>query len=173
MNSKHTQQDAAMHNLYHPRLPIGLIIIILFLSFSLISNAADGQYSGWEKDSEYNDYYNYKERDSLKGKVLKFKKVSPLSDMAPGTAFILEEGGDKILVHLCPWAFADPKQTGIRKGVTTKIKGCWAVIEGKDVFMAAKVKQGEDFSFKVRLTKDGTPFWTMSPAELAKEQNSQ
>jgi hypothetical protein len=35
--------------------------------------------------------------------------------------------------------------------------------------MASKVKQGEHFEFKVRLTKDGTPFWTMSEDELARE----
>ncbi len=52
----------------------------------------------------------------------------------------------------------------------TKIKGVWAVIDDKDVFMAAKAKQGDDFEFKVRLTKDGTPFWTMSAEEITREK---
>jgi hypothetical protein len=43
------------------------------------------------------------------------------------------------------------------------------VIDGQDIFMAAKIKQGENFVFKIRLTKDGTPFWSLSPEELAKE----
>jgi hypothetical protein len=34
--------------------------------------------------------------------------------------------------------------------------------------MASKVKKGDSYEFKVRLTKDGTPFWTMSPEELAR-----
>ena len=63
-------------------------------------------------------------------------------------------------------------RTGIRKGIKTKVNGCWAVIDGQDVFMAAKVKQGDSFEFKVRLTKDGKPFWSMSPEELAKERSS-
>jgi len=36
--------------------------------------------------------------------------------------------------------------------------------------MASKVKRGNDFEFKVRLTKDGTPFWTMTPEQLARER---
>ena len=53
-----------------------------------------------------------------------------------------------------------------------KVKGVWAEVQGKDVFMASKVKKGDYFELKVRLTKDGTPFWTMSPEELARERPS-
>lgn len=49
--------------------------------------------------------------------------------------------------------------------------GGWE-IDGKVVFMASKIKKGTDWEFKVRLTKDGTPFWTMSPEQLAKERAS-
>jgi len=34
--------------------------------------------------------------------------------------------------------------------------------------MAAKIKR-KGKSFKVRLSSDGTPFWTLSPAALQKE----
>jgi hypothetical protein len=34
------------------------------------------------------------------------------------------------------------------------------------------VKQGDNFEFKVRFTKDGKPFWSLSPEELAKERAS-
>lgn len=129
---------------------------------------------GWETDSEYNGYYNAKELDRLKGVITKFIEVTPLPGMDKGTAFYLDEGdGEQILVHLCPAGYAEPDKTGLKKGVETKIRGSWAVIGDKDVFMAAKVKQGEHFEFKVRLTKDGTPFWTMSPEELAKELSSE
>ena len=151
-----------------------LLIFCLCFAYVLLSCSATfaNDYKGWEIASEYNAYYNYKERDSLKGNLVKFEKVTPLPGMDAGTAFFLDEGGDQILVHLCPWDYADPKETGIRKGVLTKVKGSWAEINGQDVFIAAKVKQGEDFEFKVRLTKDGKPFWTMSPEELAMELNS-
>jgi len=151
------------------RLGILLLAVSCFaITASAPTNSiAQGNYSGWEKDSPYNKLYNYKERDSLKGKLLKFKKLTPLKGMAPATSIILKEGDEKITVHLCPWDYASPKETGLRKGVKTKIKGVWAVINDEDVFMAAKTKQGDDFEFKVRLTKDGTPFWTMSAEEIA------
>ncbi len=146
-----------------------LLTTIILCFCATVQSAENTGYQGWEKDSPYNGYYNYKERDSLKGKVLQFKEVTPLPGMAPGTAFILQEGDEKILVHLCPVAFSDATHTGIRKGIKTKVSGCWAVIDGQDVFIAAKVKQGDNFEFKVRLTKDGKPFWSLTPEELAKE----
>jgi hypothetical protein len=50
-----------------------------------------------------------------------------------------------------------------------KIKGVWATIGEKDVFMAAKVKRSEYDEYKVRLTSSGMPFWAMPPEQLAKE----
>jgi len=146
------------------------VLVACIFCLSTITNSAETPaYVGWEKGSQYNGFYNYKERDSLKGEILEFKEITPLPGMAPGTAFILKEGDDKILVHLCPVAFRTPEATGIRRGVKTKVSGCWTLIDGQDIFIAAKVKQGENFEFKVRLTKDGTPFWTLTPEELAKE----
>jgi len=148
-------------------------VLVLFAIFSLSAQTSvAGDIQGWEINSKYNSYYNYKENDRLKGTLKKFKKVTPLPGMATGTALILEEGDEEILVHLCPQSFADAKETGLRRGVATKIKGSWAFINDQDVFIASKVKQGEHFEFKVRLTKDGTPFWTMTPEELAREKAS-
>jgi len=149
-----------------------LITLCSLICLSTVFSQA-AEKDGWENNSVYNSYYNARERDSLKGILVKFKTVTPLSGMSPGTAFILREGDDDIMVHLCPRSFADAKGTGLRKGVKTKVKGCWAFIDGKDVFIASKVKQGDHFEFKVRLTKDGTPFWTMSPEELQKERKSE
>jgi hypothetical protein len=155
---------------------IGKLLGRSFLSGSLIlalfalCHAGDRPgFQGWEEGSDYNGHYNYRERDSLKGKIVKFVEVTPLPGMDDGTAFLLDEGGEKILVHLCPVAYRAAKETGILTNVKTKVSGCWAVIGGQDVFIAAKVKQGENFAFKVRLTKDGRPFWSLSEEELAKE----
>lgn len=157
--------------------PIFLLPVLLFVPLVLFCTSAsfgkENNHEGWEAGSKYNSYYNYKERDSLKGKITKFKKITPIAGMQPGTAFLLDEGGEEILIHLCPWDYASPKETGIRTGISTKVKGAWAEIDGQDVFMAAKVKQGDTFQFKVRLTKDGKPFWTMGPEELARELNSE
>ncbi len=147
------------------------IAIVLF-TFVVSSQAADKNgMKGWESGSAYNKLYDPKERDTLKGKVVKFKKVTPLPGMAPGTALVVEEGkDDKTLVHLCPRSYATAKETGIKRGDKVKIKGSWVEIDDEFIFIAAKVKKGDSFSFKVRLTSDGTPFWTMSPEQLAKEK---
>lgn len=163
-----------MNNLAQSRnILLTLLPLLLFAIATPCSLLADDGLKGWEIDSEYNSFYNAKELDKFKGKITKFVEVTPLPGMAPGTGFYFDEGdGEEILVHLCPASFASAKKTGLRKNIKTKLRGSWAVIDGEDVFLASKVKQGEHFSFKVRLTKDGTPFWTMSPEELAREQAS-
>lgn len=129
---------------------------------------------GWEIEGAYNKHYDPKELESFKGEVEKVKEVVPMPGMSPGVALVVRERGtgEKILVHLCPVWFAKPGQIGIRRGDRVKVRGAFAEIDGKEVFMASKVKKGNEFEFKVRLTKDGTPFWTMTPEELARERAS-
>ncbi len=152
------------------------IVCMLGVMFLLVPGKAifakDGEgITGWERDSPYNKLYDPRERDTIKGKVIKFKRVTPLPGMASGTAFILEESKDeKVLIHLCPESYAKAKATGIKRGNKVKVKGAWVEIDGEDIFIAAKVKKGDHFEFKVRLTSDGTPFWTMTPEQLAKEK---
>ena len=132
--------------------------------------ADDKGLKGWEQGSEYNRLYNPKERDKIKGHILKFVEIEPMEGMAPGTALILDEGGgDKVVVHLCPIVFATGRQTGLQPGDRVKIGGAWADIGEETVFLGAKIKKDSGYSFKVRLTSDGTPFWTMSPEQLARE----
>ena len=151
-----------------------LCCLLLVLTVGLsVSFAKDSGIAGWEVGSEYNKLYNPKERDTLKGRIVKFVKVTPLPGMATGTALYLDEGdGEKILVHICPASFASARDTGLRRGEKVKVKGAWADIGEEDVFIAAKIKKDSDFDFKVRLTSDGTPFWTMSAEQLAKERAS-
>lgn len=128
---------------------------------------------GWGDADEYNQYYNLKELDKLKGRVESFKEVEPLPGMSKATVLILDEDGDKIVVHLCPVWYAKAKDTGIKRGDKVKIKGSWAEINGEDVFIASKVKKGEHYEFKVRLTSDGKPFWNMTQEELARERKKE
>lgn len=146
------------------------LLATLFFFTEGVEGAETAKFTGWEKGSQYNGFYNYKERDTLKGSVTDFRKITPLPGMDPGAALIIDEGGSEILVHVCPLAYADLQKIGIRKGVKTKISGSWANISGKDVFLAAKIKQGDTFEYKIRLSKDGTPFWTLSPEEREKEE---
>ncbi len=127
---------------------------------------------GWGKDGAYNRLYQASELDKLKGRILKITEVVPMKGMSPGVAIILKDrDGEKVTVHVGPkWFLGD--SIGLSRGDRVKVKGSWAEIDGRDVFMASKIKKGDFFVLKVRLTKDGTPFWTMSPEELARERAS-
>jgi hypothetical protein len=159
------------------RIRSGILILAAFLSLSLtpLARSEDrAAMAGWEKGSPYNSLYDATELDKLRAFVTEIREVVPLPGMSPAIALVVQESeGDEILVHLCPAWFADRTAIGVRKGDKVKIKGAWAEIDGSDVFMASKVKKGDFFEFKVRLTKDGTPFWTMTPEELARERGEQ
>lgn len=143
--------------------------IIISLTGAALCSAGD--YDGWEAGSEYNSLYDPKELDSIKGDIVKFITVTPLKGMAPGTAFVLDEGdGEKVVVHVCPEAYATGRETGLRRGDWVKIRGVWADVGDESVFLASKIRKDNEYAFKTRLTSDGTPFWTMSPEQLAKEK---
>ena len=90
--------------------------------------------------------------------------------MSPGVVMIVKESDDEAIdVQICPTWYRDAESIGLKRGDQVKIRGVWAEIGGKDIFMASKIKKGDYFVLKVRLTKDGTPFWTMTPQQLAAE----
>jgi len=152
-----------------------LVIIALLSIISLGSGSADEKRNmkGWGENSPYNKLYDATEMDEFKGSVVDIIEIVPFPDMSPGVALLVRDSdGETIEVHLCPTWFMDRRRIGIRKGDQIKVRGAFAEINGKDIFMGSKVKKGKDFSLKVRLTSDGTPFWTMSPDQLAKERKS-
>ena len=125
---------------------------------------------GWEKDSTYNKLYDPIEADKFKGFVVELKEVTPLPGMAPALALVVKDSdGEVVTVHLGPGSFCNPNHIGIRKGHKVTVKGVWAEITDKDVFIASKVKKGDFHEDKMRRTRDGTPYWTMTSEELAKE----
>ena len=69
-----------------------------------------------------------------------------------------------------PTWYRKPSEIRLKKNERIKLNGVWAEINGKDVFMASKIKKDPDTEIlKVRLTKDGTPFWTMTSEQIAME----
>lgn len=149
-------------------LCLGIIIVVS--SLFVFGTGFSKDMGGWEEDGAYNKLYKASELDKLKCKVKKVTEVVPMKGMSPGIALIADDGdGEEFLVHIGPkWYLGE--STGITRGDKLKIRGSWAEINGEDVFMASKIKKGDYFELKVRLTKNGKPFWTMSPEELAKEQ---
>jgi len=149
-------------------------VVILGICITAAHAEEPGGIVGWEKDSAYNKHYNLDEWDYFKGYFVGIKKITPLPGMSPGLAVLVRDRDtdDVITVHLGPIAFVNPNSIRFSKGEKVKVKGVWAEIGGEEVFMASKLKKGDYYEYKVRLTKDGTPFWTMTPEELAKEMKS-
>jgi hypothetical protein len=126
---------------------------------------------GWELGGTYNSHYNVAELDSFKATVVKITETAPMPNMSPGVILRVKESDDETIdVHVCPTWYRDAKNIGLKRGDNLKIRGVWAEINGEDVFIASKIKKGDHYVLKVRLTKDGKPFWTMSAEQQAKEQ---
>ena len=153
------------------RILMGVLALTIILP-CIATAESPTDMKGWDIDSTYNMLYDAREMDAFKGYVRKIYTVVPMPGMAPATALLVAESEEDLnVVHVCPEWFAGPGDIGIRRGDRVKVKGVWAEIDGEFVFMAAKVKKGDYFEFKVRVTKDGTPFWTLSPEEQEKHRN--
>jgi len=140
------------------------------LCLGALASAAD--IKGWEKGGAYDKYYDSKEADSFKGRVDDIIEIIPMPGMSPGVGLVVRDKKDNKAetVHLGPKDFVKLDSIGLKKGDSVKVYGVWATIGGKDVVMASKVKKDEDKQLKVRRTRDGMPWWSMSPEELAKEK---
>lgn len=159
---------------FPPKMVIGSILALLLgLSTAILAAESNEEgLGGWGPGSPYNANYKVVDMDSFKARVVKITEVVPMPGMAPGVALHVQERGDDeiIEVHVCPSWYMQPGSIGLNRGDLVKIRGVWAEIDGKDVFMASKIKKGDYFVLKVRLTADGKPFWTMTPDELARER---
>ena len=150
-----------------------IAVILIFAANFMVANAEDVDpklMKGWEAGSEYNRHYDVREFEKIRCWFIRAKEVVPMPGMSPATVVEVLEGADLIEVHLCPTWYRKPSEIRLKKNARIKLKGVWAEVNGKDVFMASKIKKDPDIEIlKVRLTKDGTPFWTMTSEQLAME----
>ena len=147
-----------------------LVLIFVAFGFSQTLAGEKKDMQGWEIDSPYNKLYDVREFEKIRAYVIRVKEVVPMAGMSPATALEVREGAYVYEVHLCPTWYRKPSEIRLKKNERIKIKGAWAEINGKDIFMASKIKKDPNTEIiKVRLTKDGTPFWTMTSEQLAME----
>lgn len=154
------------------RISYTLVLILLSVSVgvSYVQAEEKPDMKGWGVDDPYNQLYDVREYEKIRAWVVRVKEVVPMPGMSPATALDIREGAYEFEVHLCPTWYRKPSEIHLRKNERIKLKGVWAEINGKDIFMASKIKKDPDTEIiKVRLTKDGTPFWTMTPQQLAME----
>lgn len=157
-------------NRYGIRIWVMSIFLLISLPLGIGAAEQPADMGGWGIESAYNRNYKNSERDRIKGVIEDIVEITPLSGMSPGVGLIVKDSeGEKVTVHLAPKWYEKEHPSNLRKGDSVKIKGVWAEIEGKEIFMAAKVKWNETEEYKVRMTKDGKPFWAMGPEEHAKE----
>jgi hypothetical protein len=157
-----------------PKYSHHLLVVLSFLiALGMISGTIGAteefDMQGWGLNDPCNQHYDVRKFEKLRAWVIGFKEEPPMPGMSPGTIMIVRDGGPPIDVHICPTWFAKPEEVGVKKGDRVKIKGCPAKVAGKNVFMASKIEKPNYFEFKVRLTKNGKPFWTMTPEELVSE----
>jgi hypothetical protein len=150
------------------------VIVAVTIAFSATWAVAEEEkdMQGWEAGSPYNQLYDVREYEKIRVWVIRVKEVVPMPGMSPATALDVKEmlNSEPFEVQLCPTWYRKPSEIMVKKNDRVKLKGAWAEINGKDVFMASKIKKDPDLEIiKVRLTKDGTPFWTMPPEQLAAE----
>ncbi len=146
------------------------ILLSLALGISHVQAEEKPDMKGWGIDDPYNKLYDVREFEKIRAWVVRVKEVVPMPGMSPATAMDVREGSDVFEVHLCPTWYRKPSEIRVKKNERIKLKGAWAEINGRDIFMASKIKKDPDVEIiKVRLTKDGTPFWTMTPERLAME----
>ena len=160
----------------HRRLMIVATLVLISVAFGFSHALAEEKkdMQGWEIGSPYNQLYDVREFEKIRAWVIRIKEVVPMPGMSPATALDVREGSDVFEVHLCPTWYRKPSEIRLKKNARIKLKGVWAEVNGKDVFMASKIKKDPDIEIiKVRLTKDGTPFWTMTPQQLAAELTPQ
>ena len=146
----------------------GLMFILTSVIIGLNEVGAGDEHNmqGWGIEGPYNRHYDVAKYEKFKAKVVKIKEVIPMPGMTPGVAMDVKANGDIIEVQICPTWFARPDEIGIKKGDRVHVRGVLANINGKDVFMASKIKKEDYFELKVRFTKDGIPFWAMTPEDL-------
>jgi hypothetical protein len=149
------------------------MIAVIFLGSGSLGFADEkNDMQGWGIDDPYNQHYDVREFEKIRVWVIRIKEVVPMPGMSPATALDVVEnvGSEPFEVQLCPTWYRKPSEIMVKRNDRVKLKGAWAEINGKDVFMASKIKKDPDLEIiKVRLTKDGTPFWTMSEERLSAE----
>lgn len=147
-----------------------LILLSFAVGVSYVPAEEKPDMQGWGIDDPYNKLYDVREYEKIRAWVIRVKEVVPMPGMSPATALDVREGAYEFEVHLCPTWYRKPSEILLKKDARIKLKGVWAEVNGKDVFMASKIKKDPDIDIiKVRLTKDGTPFWTMTPERIAME----
>ncbi len=147
-------------------------LVVAGITFATADEQKD--MGGWGMDDPYQQMYDANDVEQLKVVAKEIRQITPFPGMSSGVGLLVidRDSEEEIMVHLCPTFYKAKNRIGIRPGDKISLRGYWTEINEESVIMAAKLKFNGK-SLKFRLTSDGTPFWTMSPAQLQKELSGQ
>ena len=171
---------------------VGYLVLILamgsFLAPSTALAAAEQKDAkpakiakGWERGSEYNKLYDMDSFMKVKGSLEEIIETTPLPGMEPGLGVRITPSspvdglpkGESLEIQFGPKDQVRFLTYVANRGDKLTVRGSLVKIDGKPVLMGSKIKVNEIFEFKVRRTKDGTPYWTLTPKELIEEKLEQ
>jgi len=98
----------------------------------------------------------------IRGTVAELMTMRPTPDAAPFLELKLKTDRQTVDVHLAPTWYMNEQATilTIKRGAELKVLGSEAEIKGRQVFVAAEVREaGGEKRLRLR-HKDGTPVWS-------------
>lgn len=113
----------------------------------------------WAPDSEYNKHFDPQNITTIQGTIESVGTFHPGDSMAEGRRLrVRTEDGQMMVVHLGPANSDLLSDLDLRRGQQIAVAGSKAEIDGRNVMIAAGIKQG-DTEVELRSKEDGRPLW--------------
>ena len=113
---------------------------------------------GWGMNSNYSRMYNPTTVETIKGKVSKVEKITPMKGMYYGVHILVKTDKEELSVHLGPGWFIENQDTKINEGDEVEITGSKVTFQGKPALIAAQLKKGD--ATLVLRDPNGFPTWS-------------
>lgn len=136
--------------------------LVLLMIGSGIGMARDQR--KYESVTESPRLFDADKSESIRGTIAKLQSVVPAQGATDFMQLEIKTAGGLVTVHLAPLWYLEEHQDKIEldKGMEVEVRGSHAVVNGKDVLVAAeilRVQNGERLHLR---HQDGTPVWSGS-----------
>lgn len=112
---------------------------------------------GWGPGSSYMRMYNPSTIETIKGKVVKVDKITPMKGMYYGIHALIKTGEEELSVHLGPGWYVEKQTPQVKEGDQVEITGSKITFQGKPALIAAKLTKGDETL--VLRDENGFPKW--------------
>lgn len=138
----------------------GFLLMFVFVAKGLFAQPCmwnSSGYGGWGPSDSYNNCFNPKAVETVKGTVVSVERISPRQVSMPGIHVLMKTADGVVDVHLGPAWYIENQNIIINPKDRLEVKGSWGKVDGKSVLMAMKLMKGDDV-FVLR-NGDGFPIW--------------